>query len=78
MNVFVSVTTTQKRLGIFYYSLFSLKRQDFNDFQIVVNISREPYLFDDGIENIPDWMVGDNIEVNFVDNIGSYYSCKKR
>jgi hypothetical protein len=72
MKVFVSVTTTKKRLGIFFYGFQSLVRQNYADFEIAVNLSKEPYLFDDGIESIPDWMTGDNVQVNFVENTGSY------
>jgi glycosyltransferase involved in cell wall biosynthesis len=72
VKVFVSVTTTNKRLDLFFYGLQSLVRQDYEDFEIVVNLSKEAYLFDDGIESIPDWMTGENVQVNFVENTGSY------
>lgn len=72
VKVFVSVTTTRKRLGLFFYAFQSLIRQDYGDFEIVINLSREAYLFDDGINSIPDWMGGENVQVNFVENTGSY------
>ena len=72
MKVFVSVTTTKKRLDLFFYAFQSLARQSYEDFIIVVNLSKEAYLFDDGIESIPDWMTGENVQVNFVENTGSY------
>lgn len=72
MNVFVSVTTTNRRLGLFYYGFQSLVCQNFEDFKILINLSKEAYLFDDGIESIPSWMQGENVQVNFVENTGSY------
>lgn len=72
MKVIVSVTTTKARLGLFFYALQSLKRQNYNNFQISINLSKEPYLFDDGIDVVPDWMIGDNVQINFVNNSGSY------
>ena len=72
MKVFVSVTTTKKRLDLFFYAFQSLARQSYEDFMIIVNLSKEAYLFDDGIESIPDWMTGENVQVKFVENTGSY------
>ncbi len=72
MKVIIGVTTTKARLGLFFYTLQSLKRQTYDDFTIYINLSKEPYLFDDGIDTVPDWMTGDNIRVNFVDNSGPY------
>lgn len=72
MKVRVSVTTTRARLGLLFYSLQSLKRQNFSDFVIVVNLSREPYLFDEGIDVVPAWLSGDKVEINFVENCGPY------
>ncbi len=72
MKIFISVTTTKARLGLLFYTLQSLKRQNYRDFSIVVNLSREPYLFDDGVDTVPDWMNGRNVQVNFVKNTGSY------
>lgn len=72
MRVFVSVTTTKARLGIFFYSLQSLKNQNYDNFRITVNLSKDPYLLDDGIDEVPDWMSGENVQVNFVNNTGPY------
>lgn len=72
MKVFVGVTTTNKRLDLFFYAFQSLVRQNFEGYTVVVNLSKEAYLFDDGIDSIPDWMCGDNVQVNFVENTGSY------
>ncbi len=72
MKVIISVTTTKARLGIFFYTFQSLKKQSYNNFQISINLSKEPYLFDDGIEAVPKWMIGDDVQINFVNNSGSY------
>ena len=72
MKVIVSVTTTKARLGLFFYTFQSLKRQNYNNFRISINLSKEPYLFDDGIDVVPDWMTGDNVQINSVNNSGPY------
>ncbi len=72
MKVIVSVTTTKARLNLFFYSFQSLKKQTYRQFEIFVFISKEPYLFDDGIEIVPDWIAGENVKVFFVSNSGSY------
>lgn len=72
MNVIVSVTTTRARLNLFFYALQSLKRQNYEKFSIVVSLSKEPHLFDQGIENVPDWITGNNVQVRSVRNIGPY------
>lgn len=72
MKVIVSVTTTKARLGMFFYSLQSLESQKFDNFQIMINLSRDPYLFDEGVEISPGWMDGKKCDVNFVKNVGPY------
>lgn len=72
MKAIISVTTTKGRLPLFFYSLQSLKKQRYSEYEIAINISSTPYLFDDGINCIPDWMSGSNISVNFYDNTGPY------
>lgn len=72
MKVLVSLTTTNTRLGLLFYTFQSLQRQSYRHFNIVVNISKEPYLFDSGIIDSPDWLAGDNVIVNYVKNSGSY------
>ncbi len=72
MKVSVSVTTTKARLGVFFYALQSLKRQDYGNYSVVVNLSQEPYLFDTGIDTVPDWMIDGRVQVRFVHNSGPY------
>jgi hypothetical protein len=72
VKVIVGVTTTKARLGIFFYAFQSLKRQTYDNFTIHISLSKEPYLFDDGIDAVPDWMAGENVQVEFVNNSGPY------
>jgi hypothetical protein len=72
VKVIVGVTTTKARLDLFFYSFQSLRRQSLSSFRIVVSLSREPYLFDEGIDAVPDWMAGENVQVDFVQNSGPY------
>ena len=72
METIVSITTTKERLSIFFYALQSLKKQKYDNYKIFINISEEPYLFDGGISVVPEWMNGDNVQINFVKNSGPY------
>jgi hypothetical protein len=49
-----------------------LKKQKYDNYLISINISKDPYLYDDGFEEIPCWMKGKNVHVNFVKNFGPY------
>lgn len=72
-KIIVSLTTTFARLDMLYYSIQSFYRQTVLPDMIVVNISRDAYLNDDGIVNVPDWMrLSSLVVVNYVKNIGSY------
>jgi glycosyltransferase involved in cell wall biosynthesis len=57
---------------MFYYSSQSFLRQTFKPDLILVNISKEPYLMDSGITNVPEWLNQRNFNLNVVKNIGSY------
>ena len=72
MNIIVSLTTTYSRLSLLFYTLQSLRRQRYQDFRIVINLSKEPYLIDAGINEVPDWMVGEDVSIRFVKNSGPY------
>lgn len=72
-KVVISCTTTKFRLKFLYYMLISLKKQTLQPDVIYVNLSREPYLLDDGIQELPDWLENDDkLVINFVENTGSY------
>jgi len=73
--VIVSLTSTSNRLEILHYTLLSLLAQSYKADRIVLNISREPYLLDDGIQELPNQITGlinSGVEVNWVKNNGSY------
>ncbi len=72
MKTIVSVTTTKARLEIFFYAFQSLKRQTFKDYDLSVYLSRDPYLLDEGIENVPGWINRERVQVSFVNNSGPY------
>ena len=71
-QVIVSCTTTRQRLPMLLYTLMSLQQQSRQPDRIVVNISREPYLSDEGIDQLPEWLEQGPAEVNWVPNTGPY------
>ena len=70
-KVILSVTSTAKRLPMLYFTLKSLERQSVRADEIRINISREPYLQDEGVKGDVSWL-GDGCRVSFVENIGPY------
>lgn len=72
MKIILSCTTTYKRAELFYYCVQSLINQTFQPDIFLINISKEPYLQDDGFSNVPDWMNNNKITVKWVENTGSY------
>lgn len=76
MSLIVSLTSTSLRLPVLKHTLISLLDQKYRADRIVLNISREPYLIDEGIKQLPVWlsaMVEDgDIEINWVENTGPY------
>jgi len=72
VKIIVSVTTTKARLEVFFYVLQSLRRQTYKDYDLSVYLSRDPYLLDEGIENVPDWIDRKRVQVSFVGNSGPY------
>ena len=71
-EVIVSCTTTRQRLPMLLYTLVSLQQQSRKPDRIVVNVSREAYLSDEGIDDLPDWLSLAQVEVNWVSNTGPY------
>lgn len=71
-KVIISCTTTRQRLPMLLYTLTSLQQQSRQPDRIVVNISKEPFLSDTGIESIPAWLENAAVEVNWVPNTGPY------
>jgi hypothetical protein len=72
VKVIVSVTTTKARLKFFFYAFQSLRKQKYNNFRLVINLSSEPYLLDEGISTIPDWLKDDKTIIRFIKNNGPY------
>ncbi|UDL03853.1 glycosyltransferase family A protein [Marinobacter sp. CA1] len=75
MRVLVSLTSTRVRLPILKYTLISLLDQNCPPDEIVLNLSSEPYLFDEGIESLPDWLKNidsTKVTINWVPNEGPY------
>ena len=70
-KIILSVTSTAKRLPMLYFTLKSLERQSVRADEIRVNISRERYLQDEGVEGDVSWL-GDSCTVSFVENTGPY------
>lgn len=71
-RVIVSLTTTNERFRYLYYALESLRLQTRQPDIVVLNLSREQYLNDEGISDLPDWLERHDIEVRWVPNTGSY------
>lgn len=72
MNIIVSVTTTKSRLNFLFYALQSILNQSYSNYRVVVNLSKESYLLDEGVDEIPNWLEAPNIEVRIVKNYGPY------
>ncbi len=75
-KIIVSLTTISRRVNTLEYVLKSLLSQSLLPNNIYVNISKEPYLLDEGFQVVPSWLkeleIGGVVVVNVVDNIGSY------
>lgn len=76
MSLIVTLTSTSKRLPVLRHTLLSLLDQSHKPDRIVVCISKEPYLIDEGIDKLPGWfqLMLDHaeVEVNWVENTGPY------
>ena len=75
-NTYISLTTVYGRLDLVRYTLESLIRQKVTANKIFLNISKEPYLIDKGINDYPSWLIelenNNNLEISIVKNIGPY------
>lgn len=76
MSIIVSLTSTSFRLPVLRYSLDSLINQSVKPDQIFLNISKESYLADKGIDKLPFWLnqlsKDKKITIQWVENTGSY------
>ena len=71
-RIIVSCTTTAARLRLLFYALESIKHQSLQPDKVLVNISAAPYLKDEGLCEVPEWVESDLVEVNWVENLGPY------
>lgn len=76
MSLIVTLTSTSTRLTVLRHTLLSLLEQSHKPDRIVVCLSKEPYLIDEGIDVLPDWfqlmLDQGEVEVNWVENTGPY------
>ena len=76
MSLIVTLTSTSVRLTVLKHTLISILDQTHKPDRIVLCISKEPYLVDAGIKELPNWLnamneMGD-LEINWVENTGPY------
>lgn len=76
MSLTVSLTSTKSRLPVLRHTLLSLTEQAYKPDKILVQLSHEPYLSDEGIDSEPQWLnemtKNTLVEVNWVKNTGPY------
>ncbi|WP_201545998.1 glycosyltransferase family 2 protein [Psychrobacter sp. H7-1] len=76
MSTIVSLTSTSFRLPVLRHNLESLINQSIKPDKILLNISKDPYLADEGIDKLPLWLdelsKSNKITIQWVENIGSY------
>lgn len=70
------MTSTAGRLAVLRYTLLSLLEQSTAFDRVVLNLSREPYLQDEGVEEVPQWLRDlqdeGRVEVCWTENTGPY------
>ncbi|MBY5937702.1 glycosyltransferase [Marinobacter nauticus] len=76
MSLIVTLTSTSVRLPFLRHTLLSILDQNIGADRIVICISKEPYLVDEGIKKLPAWLMSmvrrQDVEVNWVENTGPY------
>lgn len=75
MSIILTLTSTSERVFFLRHTLLSLKNQSLVPDKIIVNLSSEPYLLDNGIKEAPDWLLeldSNIISINWVENTGPY------
>jgi hypothetical protein len=76
LRTIVSLTSTAGRLAVLRYTLLSLIEQRISCDGIALNLSHEPYLQDEGVEVLPDWLRElrdrDLVEIRWTENTGPY------
>lgn len=72
MKIIVSLTTTSARLNILKYTIQSILSQTIKADELVINVSKNGYLNDSGIKDLPKWMEARVFSIRYVDNTGPY------
>ena len=76
METIISLTSTVTRLNVARYTLLSLLHQTRPPDRIILNLSREAYLLDDGVDELPIWLedlqASHPLEVRWTKNTGPY------
>lgn len=76
LQTIVSLTSMAVRMPVLRYTLLSLLEQTVSADLIVLNLSREPYLQDEGIRLLPDWLRDlqdrELVAVRWTENTGPY------
>lgn len=76
MSIIISLTSTSVRLPVLKYTLTSLLEQSIKPDRIVLNLSKDKYLIDQGINEVPSWLEklsrDGEIEIKWVKNTGPY------
>lgn len=76
MSIIVSLTSTSVRLPVLKYTLISILDQSLKCYKIVLCLSKEKYLIDEGIKALPTWLSSlvdsKEIEIKWVENTGPY------
>lgn len=76
-TIVISLTTTRSRLPICAHTVWSLLQQECQPTKIIVWVSNEPYLLDEGIKEEPEWAakfrgLSAILEFRWTSNTGPY------
>lgn len=76
-KILISLTVIHTRLAKLHLTLHSLLQQDYNNFEVCVHASKEPFLLDQGISDVPrevQRLISDDSRLSWrwVPNIGPY------
>src|SRR5690606_3704630 len=77
MNIEINITTTNNRLHLCAQTVWSFLHQSLRPSKIIVWVSKEPYLIDEGIQEEPVWArelkrINKSIEFRWTPNTGPY------
>lgn len=76
MQLIVTLTSTSSRLPVLRHTLISLFDQQCKADRIVLCISKEPYLIDEGIQKVPAWLSAmaenNQVDIRWTENTGPY------